>query len=305
MQRALAERGIGLTLVYLPDVYKLANGLPADDEARLRALARERGIGFASPLADFAGRPLEELFLRPLDDHLAPDGAERVARAVAAVIPTITASASLGKHRDAARVDGGEHRVGVEARDAGRRGEVRRDRAARALALGLVEPEQLDLRERHREVGDPRARGAERGIVRERAGQRRGRRRPARARAARTRRAGSAGPRRPRAARGSAAGSRARARSRAGRRPARAARTDRPPRCGSAARRSARRSRPRAAGSAARRPGAPRARAAPAARRAARRCSRPTRRAARARSDRACGRRGPRSSPRGSHRRRA
>lgn len=86
MQRALAERGIGLTLVYLPDVYKLANRLPADDEARLRALARERGIGFASPLADFAGRPLEQVFLRPLDDHLAPDGAERVARAVAAVI---------------------------------------------------------------------------------------------------------------------------------------------------------------------------------------------------------------------------
>jgi len=86
MQRALAPRGIGLTLVYLPDVYKLANHLPADDESRLRALARERGIGFASPLADFASQPLEQLFLRPLDDHLAPDGAERVARAVAAVL---------------------------------------------------------------------------------------------------------------------------------------------------------------------------------------------------------------------------
>ncbi len=86
MQRALAARGIGLTIVYLPDVYKLANGIPAGDEARLRALARERGIGFASPLAEFAARPLERLFLRPLDDHLAPDGAERVARAVAEVL---------------------------------------------------------------------------------------------------------------------------------------------------------------------------------------------------------------------------
>ena len=87
MQRALAERGIRLTLVYLPDVYKLAHHIPADDEAHLRALARERGIGFASPLADFEGRPLEELFLRPLDDHLAPGGAQRVARAVAAALP--------------------------------------------------------------------------------------------------------------------------------------------------------------------------------------------------------------------------
>jgi hypothetical protein len=86
LERTLAGRGIALTLVYLPDVYKLANGIPADDETHLRALAHERGMGFVSPLADFAGRPLEELFLRPLDDHLAPDGADRVARAVAAEI---------------------------------------------------------------------------------------------------------------------------------------------------------------------------------------------------------------------------
>ncbi|HKA14830.1 MAG TPA: GDSL-type esterase/lipase family protein [Myxococcota bacterium] len=86
MQRALSARGIGLTIVYLPDVYKLANGIPADDEARLRAIAAERGIGFATPLADFAGQPLERLFLRPLDDHLAPEGADRVARAVASVL---------------------------------------------------------------------------------------------------------------------------------------------------------------------------------------------------------------------------
>jgi lysophospholipase L1-like esterase len=83
LQRALAPRGIPLTLVYLPDVYKLANGIPADDEVRLRALASERGIAFVSPLGDFAGGPLDELFLRPLDDHLAPAGAELVARAVA------------------------------------------------------------------------------------------------------------------------------------------------------------------------------------------------------------------------------
>jgi lysophospholipase L1-like esterase len=83
LQQNLSARGIGFTLVYLPDVYKMANGIPADDEARLRALAAERGIRFVSPLADFTGRPLEELFLRPLDDHLAPGGAARVARAVA------------------------------------------------------------------------------------------------------------------------------------------------------------------------------------------------------------------------------
>jgi lysophospholipase L1-like esterase len=86
IQRSLAPRAIGLTLVYLPDVYKLAKGIPAADEARLRALASERGISFVSPLADFVGLPLEQLFLRPLDDHLAPDGAERVARALAAVL---------------------------------------------------------------------------------------------------------------------------------------------------------------------------------------------------------------------------
>jgi lysophospholipase L1-like esterase len=84
IQQTLAPRGIGLTLVYLPDVYKLAHHIPADDESRLRTLAQARGIGFVSPLADFEGQPLDQLFLRPLDDHLAPDGAERVARAVAA-----------------------------------------------------------------------------------------------------------------------------------------------------------------------------------------------------------------------------
>jgi lysophospholipase L1-like esterase len=88
LQHALNARGIGLTVVYLPDVYKLANRIPADDEAHLRALARERGIGFVSPLADFAGPPLDQLFLRPLDDHLAPAGAQLVARALAAALPS-------------------------------------------------------------------------------------------------------------------------------------------------------------------------------------------------------------------------
>jgi lysophospholipase L1-like esterase len=87
LHRTLSARNIGLTLVYVPDVYKLAHGIPADDEVRLRALTQERGIRFVSPLADFEGRPLEQLFLVPLDEHLGADGADRVAHAVAEVIP--------------------------------------------------------------------------------------------------------------------------------------------------------------------------------------------------------------------------
>jgi lysophospholipase L1-like esterase len=83
LRGALDVRGASLTLVYLPDVYKLSRGLPADDEARLRALARERGLGFVSPLAAFEGRPEHELYHRPLDDHLNARGADLVARAVA------------------------------------------------------------------------------------------------------------------------------------------------------------------------------------------------------------------------------
>jgi hypothetical protein len=62
----------------------------ADDEARLRELARARGIGFVSPLRDFESRPREEMYLLPLDDHLAPGGAERVAWHVAeALLPAL------------------------------------------------------------------------------------------------------------------------------------------------------------------------------------------------------------------------
>jgi hypothetical protein len=90
MLGSLEPRGIPLTIVYVPDVYKLANGLPADDEARLRELARARGIGFVSPLRDFESRPREEMYLLPLDDHLAPGGAERVAWHVAeALLPAL------------------------------------------------------------------------------------------------------------------------------------------------------------------------------------------------------------------------
>ena len=82
MHAVLTAEGIPLTLVYVPDAYKLANGLPADDAERLRALARERGIGFASPLARFEAEPDADLFHLPLDPHLAPGGAARVAAAV-------------------------------------------------------------------------------------------------------------------------------------------------------------------------------------------------------------------------------
>ncbi len=83
---ALESRGIPLTLVYIPDAYKLRNDIPATDEERLGELARERGIAFVSPLADFEGRPGEELFHLPPDGHLSAGGADLVARAVKQVI---------------------------------------------------------------------------------------------------------------------------------------------------------------------------------------------------------------------------
>ena len=79
----LAPRGIPITIVYIPDVYKLTHGIPADDAKRLEALAEARGIGFVSPLEAFGPWPREELFLLPLDDHLSPQGAEVMARELA------------------------------------------------------------------------------------------------------------------------------------------------------------------------------------------------------------------------------
>jgi len=81
----LAERGIPLTLIFVPDAYKLVHGLPDPDEERLRALAAERGIGFVSPLPDFLGRQ-KELFQLPYDDHLGPKGADLVAEHVATAL---------------------------------------------------------------------------------------------------------------------------------------------------------------------------------------------------------------------------
>ncbi len=87
LHTTLAARGISLTVVYIPDAYKLERGLPADDEVHLRAIAAEQGLAFVSPLADFTGQPVEQLFLRPYDSHLSSEGAERVARALLAAIP--------------------------------------------------------------------------------------------------------------------------------------------------------------------------------------------------------------------------
>ena len=82
LHATLTDAGIPLTLVYIPDAYKLENDLPATDAERLRQLARERGIGFASPLARFEAMPEARLFHLPLDPHLAVDGAALVASAV-------------------------------------------------------------------------------------------------------------------------------------------------------------------------------------------------------------------------------
>jgi hypothetical protein len=76
------ESGAALTMLYIPDAYKLAHDLPADDERRLRELCEERGIGFVSPLPDYEGRPGTELFHLPLDPHIAPEGAALVARSL-------------------------------------------------------------------------------------------------------------------------------------------------------------------------------------------------------------------------------
>ncbi len=83
MHGVLRERGVPLMIVYVPEAYNLEHGLPATDEERLRALAESRGIAFVSPLADFEGRPVTELFHLPIDSHLARDGAARLANAVA------------------------------------------------------------------------------------------------------------------------------------------------------------------------------------------------------------------------------
>ena len=256
------QRGIGLTLVYLPDVYKLANGLPADDEARLRALARERGIALRLAARRLRGaaarRALPAPARRPSRRPTAPSASRarwrRRADSPHCVGRSVGLLGQIPRRRSRRRRRAPRRRRGPRRRSP-RRSRLAIARRARSLS-GSLEPEQLDLRERHRELGDPRARGA---AARDRA------------RARGVSAAGVAGastlrerrergaqallaPRRSRAARGSAARSRARARSRAGRRRARAARTDRPPRRGSAARRAAPRSRPRAAGSAARRP---------------------------------------------------
>ncbi len=82
MQALLAERDIPLAVVYIPDAYKLAHGVPATDEARLRAAAEERGIWFGSPLAAFEPLPVEETFHVPIDPHIGPRGAALLADAV-------------------------------------------------------------------------------------------------------------------------------------------------------------------------------------------------------------------------------
>ena len=80
MQGALEERGAELTLLYLPSLEDLETDPTAPNEARLRALAAERGLPFVSLLADFQADPVPGLYHVPIDGHLAAEGAERVAR---------------------------------------------------------------------------------------------------------------------------------------------------------------------------------------------------------------------------------
>jgi lysophospholipase L1-like esterase len=82
LHAALEQRGIPLTLVYLPnpeDVGVADANAPVPMEARLRAIAVERGIGFVSPLAAFRADPVPALHHMPLDPHLGVEGARRVA----------------------------------------------------------------------------------------------------------------------------------------------------------------------------------------------------------------------------------
>jgi lysophospholipase L1-like esterase len=86
MHAALAARGIPLLVVYIPGAPHVLEGAPAGDEARLRALAAARGIHFASALDAFRADVVDALFHLPLDAHIGPEGADRVARVAADAI---------------------------------------------------------------------------------------------------------------------------------------------------------------------------------------------------------------------------
>lgn len=90
MHEALAARGIPLTVVYFPNAAEVLRGEPQRFESRLRELARARGLGFVSPLAELRARAEPALFHLPLDAHFAAPGADVIAAVVErAILPEL------------------------------------------------------------------------------------------------------------------------------------------------------------------------------------------------------------------------
>lgn len=92
LRTALDERGIGLSIVYIPHAPEIVHGELSQDEGRMIAIASELGIPAASPKGAFrsafrsAGQDAA-LFHLPLDPHLAETGAKLVADAAREVVP--------------------------------------------------------------------------------------------------------------------------------------------------------------------------------------------------------------------------
>lgn len=83
LRDGLAERGIGLSVVYVPHADEIVGGEPSANEANLAATTRRLGLESASPRDAFLAARDAKLFHLPLDTHLAEDGARLVAEAAA------------------------------------------------------------------------------------------------------------------------------------------------------------------------------------------------------------------------------
>jgi lysophospholipase L1-like esterase len=88
LRTALDERGIGLSIVYIPHAAEIVHGEVSQNEARMIAIASELGIPAASPKAAFrSAREDATLFHLPIDPHLGETGAKLVALAAREVVP--------------------------------------------------------------------------------------------------------------------------------------------------------------------------------------------------------------------------
>jgi hypothetical protein len=83
LQAGLAVRGIGLSVVYVPNALEIVDGAPGPEEAALRAITERLGLPLASPREAFYAARDAKLFHLPIDPHLAEDGARLVAEAAA------------------------------------------------------------------------------------------------------------------------------------------------------------------------------------------------------------------------------